>query len=82
MLGRVRNGGPWFPGALLLLLGTVFLLEEFGILEEGISTFWPIIIILIGIAIMSRGFKPRDKVDGGPAEDTISRFAMPRGSPS
>ena len=43
-----------FWGALLVLLGVLFLLDNFYIIDfwEAVSTFWPVILIAIGIKIL------------------------------
>jgi hypothetical protein len=74
LLWRARDGGPWFPGAVLILVGGAFLLEELGYLRRGFDGIWPLIIILLGLAIMSRGLRSR-RLDAADAQDTISRFA-------
>ncbi|MCX6135936.1 MAG: cell wall-active antibiotics response protein LiaF [Ignavibacteriales bacterium] len=46
-----------YLGALILIvLGVLFLLENFGLADVGnlIGTFWPVILILIGISILMR----------------------------
>lgn len=75
MLARARDGGPWFPGAVLILVGGALLLEELGYLRRGFD-IWPLVIILLGLAIMSRGFRARTSSNGGASGDTISKFAF------
>ena len=76
LLSRARQGGPWFPGALLLLLGTALLLEELGYLRRGFASIWPLIIILAGLAIISRGLRTRGAQGDTASQDSISRFAV------
>ena len=74
---RARDGGPWFPGAVLILVGGAFLLEELGYLEGGLDRLWPLIVVLLGIAIMSRGLRSRRAAAGGSDTDgTLSKFAF------
>jgi len=45
-----------FIGALLLVLGTIMLLDRMGIIEGGIwDYFWPIAVIALGISMIYRG---------------------------
>ncbi len=45
-------------GVVLLLLGTIFLLENLGIFSWfRWSVFWPLVLIILGIALMSGRFK-------------------------
>ncbi len=76
LLARARHGGAWFPGAILTLIGTGFLLEELGYLRYGFDAIWPLIIILVGLAIMSRGFRPRKREVEAVPEDAIRTYAM------
>jgi len=48
-----------FSGAIFILVGVLFLLNNLDIIVFDIGTFWPIIVILIGIAII------KDAVWGG-----------------
>lgn len=41
----------WF-GLVLIVIGAVLLLEKLGVIEGGLSTFWPLILIAIGMAIV------------------------------
>ncbi len=46
-----------FKGLLVILLGLVFLLGNYGVLTpEIVNTTWPILIILIGVKMLGRGF--------------------------
>ncbi len=76
LLVRARGGGAWFPGAVLLLVGTGFLLEELGYLRYGFDAIWPLIIILVGLAIMSRGFRPRKRAVEQVPVDSIRTYAV------
>jgi predicted membrane protein len=48
------NNNGLFWGLILVLLGVLFLLDNFYIIDfsEAISTFWPLILIVIGIKIL------------------------------
>lgn len=59
-----RNSG-WFWGALLILLGVLFLLDNFYMLDFGevVSTYWPLILVAIGIKILLDKRRQRDELD-------------------
>lgn len=52
--GRHRGPGPIF-GIFLILLGSLFLLDELGLVGFGrvIDTWWPMILIALGISKMA-----------------------------
>lgn len=75
LLLRARRQGPWFPGAALTLVGTAFLLERLGALGE-FDAIWPLIVILIGLAIMGRGFGGRKPEPAADSDDSISSFVV------
>lgn len=56
-----RSGnGRIFWGSFLVIIGTLFLLEQLGYLHlrEIIATYWPLILILIGLSIyIGNGFR-------------------------
>lgn len=41
--------GPWVVGLLLLALGTVWILTNFGIVDFRINSWWPLLLIVIGV---------------------------------
>jgi hypothetical protein len=65
MPAKRTDGGRVFWGLILILLGGLFLLDQLGRLDFGdvMSTYWPVIIILIGLStILGNGFR---RVGGG-----------------
>jgi hypothetical protein len=54
MHAKRTDGGRVFWGLLLILLGGLFLLDQMGRLNFGeiMSTYWPVIIILVGLSTM------------------------------
>ncbi len=62
MSGENRPGGRYVPiwGIMLLFLGIVFLLQNFGLLSWAIWgtlwRFWPVLLIMTGLGIMLRRF--------------------------
>ena len=53
-MSRVKKNNGVFWGALLVLFGILFLLDNFYIIDFGdfISTFWPVILIAMGIKML------------------------------
>lgn len=54
------GGGRVFWGLFLVIMGTLFLLEQLGYLHfrEIIATYWPLILILIGLSVyIGNGFR-------------------------
>lgn len=51
---RHRGPGPVF-GMVLIVLGSVFLLEELGIMVFGhlIDTWWPMLVVVLGVSKMA-----------------------------
>ena len=51
-----KNYSGFYGGITLLVLGTLFLLDNMHILDFGnaISTFWPVVLILIGIHLIMK----------------------------
>lgn len=59
---RDRNGG-LFVGGLLIALGVIFLLDRFDIMDIGelFSTFWPLILVAIGLKMILDRDRTRPK---------------------
>jgi TM2 domain-containing membrane protein YozV len=52
--GGIRNKEFW-GGMVLVIIGTLFLLDNFGILRlEWVARIWPVILILIGLWMLKR----------------------------
>ncbi|MCX6561571.1 MAG: DUF5668 domain-containing protein [Candidatus Aminicenantes bacterium] len=65
MPAKRTDGGRVFWGLLLILMGVLFLLDQMGRLNFGdiMSTYWPVIIILVGLSTMiGSGFR---RIGGG-----------------
>lgn len=75
LLSRGLPSGRWFPGALVLLVGSSLLAERLGWLEEGLDKLWPLILVLLGLAIISRGLR-RAGEDGGGQQSELSSLAV------
>jgi predicted membrane protein len=61
----VMNGSRIVPGAILVALGTLFLLDALDVLAAGatLARWWPLAIVLLGLARLLD--RPRDLVGGG-----------------
>jgi hypothetical protein len=51
-----------FIGLILIFVGTMILLGKLGIIENGFGTYWPVILIALGISVfVSRQRRRRDQ---------------------
>lgn len=41
---------------ILITVGVIFVLQNFGILDDAFSKLWPVILIVIGIVMIARDF--------------------------
>lgn len=58
--GGIRDH--WFGSTILISIGTLFLIDEIYALQTGVANMiWPILLIIIAIAILVRVFFPRRK---------------------
>ena len=67
-----RSRGKWL-GFSLIIIGVIFLLDSTGTLEVGdiIRTYWPLLLVLWGLAMLTRpGFR-RSRAPEGPAPERI-----------
>lgn len=54
-MGRQTNGwSRYLVGWGLVLLGGAFLLEKLGLIHGTLWSYWPVLLIIIGIGILSR----------------------------
>ena len=55
-----RSPGSYWIGALILIIGALFLLQNFNVLDFGIvvAEWWPLIIIIIGADRLRKGDRP------------------------
>ena len=44
-----------FFGVIIILVGTVFLLQQTGVIVKYLETFWPLILIAFGILVLAGG---------------------------
>lgn len=54
-VGRRHDGGHYWAGMIVLTLGVLLLLANFGLFAFSIVTkFWPLLLVLIGFAMLTR----------------------------
>ena len=41
-----------FVGVILILVGIVLILERLDIIEGGLSTYWPLLLVAIGVSMV------------------------------
>jgi predicted membrane protein len=77
------NNNGYFWGAILVVMGVLFLLDNFYILDFGnvISTFWPLILIAIGIKILMDRRKKEGPDDMASVSDNVTFSNSKTGSP-
>jgi hypothetical protein len=76
VLQRGSRSGRWVGGGMLMLLGSVLLLRELGLVRVGIGQLWPLFIILAGFGILMRGRSaPSTESATDHSSDRISEFA-------
>jgi len=63
------NRSALFWGALLILLGLVFLLNNFNLVPAGLVQWWPVLILGAGILLLGRGLAERQ--GGGLVAGTV-----------
>jgi predicted membrane protein len=63
---RLNSSGHLFVGGLLILIGSLFLLDTLGIAHASVvvSRGWPVILILIGVARLFRADSPGGRASG------------------
>lgn len=73
-----RRYRPIFPGAVLVFVGLIFLVNNLGLADAGelFSDYWPVFLILLGLSILLRG----SKTVQSPPPDSASKNA-PDSSP-
>ncbi len=59
-----RNMDSFFTGAILIVVGFVLELSEFGYIHLNAAQFWPIVLITIGAFLLWKTLRPRPWLDG------------------
>ena len=49
-----------FWGLAVLLVGLILLLERLDVIEGGLSTYWPVLLIALGVAMVANWWRQRD----------------------
>jgi predicted membrane protein len=53
-------------GSVLILLGVLFILDNFGVINAGdVSDYWPLFLIVLGVARLTRPRRPGERLWGG-----------------
>jgi len=61
-----KQKAPMVAGLIVIVLGTVLLLNQFGILPQGfVLHFWPMVLVVVGIIKLVSGDHNPDRVVGG-----------------
>lgn len=76
VLYEAARTGRWLGGAIITLLGLIFLGRELDLIGFGIGELWPLFIILAGLGILSRGFRARGGEAGTSKDDHVSQFGV------
>jgi hypothetical protein len=58
-LAQARRGGHLIAGGLLVALGAGMTLQNLGLVHFEWRQLWPIVLILLGLNVISRSFRPR-----------------------
>lgn len=86
MVNENKNSG-MFWGFILILIGVLFLFQNFDMLDIGdiISTFWPLVLVAIGLKILydrksqnSEDFETVKDTVGSKTEDNLSSDSIAR----
>ena len=48
-----------FAGLALIAIGVLLLLEKLGIVTNGLGTYWPVILIILGVGMLLSGRRGR-----------------------
>lgn len=78
MMRRGLRGGHWFPGAAVLIVGLIFLVQQLGFAELDFDKLWPLFIILFGLGILTRAFRGGRSAGsaGKSADNRLSKIAV------
>lgn len=63
---RSRFQGPFIVGMIMIMLGVVFLLDNFDFIYIGvpITRFWPLLVVALGLVRMVQAQTPHDRRQG------------------
>ena len=49
-----------FLGLVVIFIGLILLLERLGVIEDGFSTYWPVLLIALGVAMVVNWWRKKD----------------------
>ena len=49
-----------FWGLAVLLIGLILLLERLDVIEGGLSTYWPVLLIALGVAMVVNWWRKKE----------------------
>lgn len=49
-----------FWGLAVMLVGVILLLERLDVIEGGLSDYWPVLLIAVGVAMVGNWWRRRD----------------------
>ncbi len=67
-----QHRGSGVFGALLVLVGGLLTAQNLGLLHVNWRDWWPVVIILVGLSIVTRGLVPRPGADLAPGDVTLA----------
>jgi predicted membrane protein len=75
-MSQSRNNSGLFWGAILIVFGVLFLLDNFYFLDFGdfISTYWPLILVAIGIKILLDHRRQKTDSDEFDSSEPVNTF--------
>jgi len=56
---KARKQGNWASGAIVLTIGVIFQLQELDWLNVSIRRFWPVVLIVVGLAMLQKTLRSR-----------------------
>lgn len=76
VLFEAARTGRWVGGAVVTLLGCIFLGNELEVFDIGVGELWPLFIILAGLGILSRGFSGKANGAEASTDERVSHFGI------
>ena len=78
MVRRGFQGGNWFPGAAVLIVGLILVAQRLGFAQLDFDKLWPLFIILVGLGILTRAFRGgrTARSPGRTSDNRLSKVAV------
>ena len=57
--GLKTIGGKMWIGLIVIAIGAVLLLDELGVIEGGLTKYWPVLLIAFGIGLVFNELKSK-----------------------